>query len=165
MRGCHTRGVVAAAAGWLMFALAGAAAADQQARPFRAALAGNANPTPTPDPAVLDNHETGTGRAAHLGKITWESDEVVHLGPAPGQGVVQGEITLTAADGDQVFATYQTVADFDFVNNMVTALGRFEITGGTGRFRGATGEGVIAAEGSLLPPFALKGTLHGEIAY
>jgi hypothetical protein len=165
MKGCHTRGVVPAVAGWLVLALAGAAAADPQARPFFAALAGNADPTPTPDPAVLDNHETGTGRASHLGQITWESDESVHLGPAPGQGAVQGEITLTAANGDQVFATYQTVADFDFVTNTVTARGRFEVTGGTGRFRGATGAGVIAAEGSLLPPFTLKGALRGKIAY
>ena len=60
---------------------------------------------------------------------------------------------------------YQTVAHLDFGTNQVLAAGLYSITGGTGRFAGASGEGVLTAEGSLLPPFEVIGRFSGTIAY
>jgi hypothetical protein len=36
---------------------------------------------------------------------------------------------------------------------------------GTGRFDGASGEGLISAVGSLAPPFDLVGAMSGVISY
>ena len=47
----------------------------------------------------------------------------------------------------------------------VSALGQFQITGGTGRFAGASGDGTISAVGSLLPPFEVIGGMIGVIGY
>jgi hypothetical protein len=55
--------------------------------PFFAVIDGNANP-----PFTLANHETGSGRAIHLGVITWLSDETVRFlscspSAAPGSAI------------------------------------------------------------------------------
>lgn len=46
--------------------------------PFHAVIDGNANPVPI-DPCTLENHETGSGHALHLGVIIWSSDETVQF--------------------------------------------------------------------------------------
>jgi hypothetical protein len=83
----------------------------------------------------------------------------------PNGADVLGQVTITAANGDTIFGHYKTLAQLDFAAGEVTALGRWEIDGGTGRFAGASGRGVIGAQGSLLPPFAVTGGMAGAIAY
>jgi hypothetical protein len=134
---------------------------------FAATLEGFAGPMPTADPCILANDEHGTGHALHMGAITWVSSETVNLCTNPPNGDVEGQLTVTAANGDTVFFEYQTVAQFDFTANQVEAFGRWTIVGGTGRFAGASGRGAIVAKGSLLPPFEVIGGLAmaGVIAY
>ena len=78
---------------------------------------------------------TGTGHATQIGKYSIHYREC--FVPATG-AVTAGSFTLTAANGDIVFGTYvgQAVPEGD-------SSVRFEdpgvITGGTGRFAGATG--------------------------
>lgn len=156
-----TRNVLLAA-GVLALALPGVASADSPGLPFVVLLAGNANPTPTDDPCILTNTETGTGQSAALGEFTWASTEVVDL-CANGNADVDGQFTLTSANGDQLTGSYRTSAHLDMQSGVITAVGRYKVTGGTGAFAGAKGKGVIAASGSLAPPFGFDGGLFGSI--
>jgi len=84
---------------------------------------------------------TGTIEATHLGRSTQQG--TLFLGPpnanhiAPGQGAVM----FTAANGDTL--------TFDYEGQLNAGTGegsgRFTITGGTGRFAGATGGGTFQA--------------------
>src|SRR5207253_2115956 len=53
-------------------------------RPFKARWTGNANLSPTDDPTVLRNDETGEGNATHLGKFQWSSVEYADFDVVPG---------------------------------------------------------------------------------
>ena len=128
-------------------------------------LDGYANPAFQPDGCTIINDEQGTGQSRHLGAITWQSHEVVNQCSNPEGADVMGEFVLTAADGDQVFGTYQTLAHLDFGGGVVRARGAYQIAGGTGRFVNATGDGVISAVGSLAPPFGVLGAMNGTIGY
>lgn len=149
----------------VLLACTAVVAANPHSRPFVVTLDGHANPMPTADPCVLDNNEAGVGHATHLGAITWTTHETVNLCTNPDGADVNGTFALTAANGDQVFGTYQTLAQLNFATNQVSAFGDFIITGGTGRFQGASGSGTIGADGSLLPPFSVVGGQVGRIIY
>jgi hypothetical protein len=140
----------------------GTVQADPPSVPFVVVLQGSANPQPTEDPCILNNTETGTGQSAALGVLAWQSSEVVDL-CANGNADVDGQFTLTAANGDQLSGTYRTSAHLDFQAGVISAVGRYKITSGTGTFAGAKGKGVIAASGSLAPPFGFEGGLFGAI--
>jgi hypothetical protein len=142
-----------------------ASEARSHARPFAVTLDGNASPVFQPDGCTIINDEEGTGHARHMGAIAWQSHEVVETCLNPAGADVTGQFVLTAANGDQVFGTYTTLAHLDFGAGQVTAFGHFQITGGTGRFSGAGGSGVISAIGSLAPPFAVLGGMSGAISY
>ena len=149
----------------LVLGLSGRAGAAADFRPFTATLDGFAGPAPTADPCVLANAEHGTGNARHLGAITWVSNETVNLCSNPAGGDVVGQLTITAANGDTLTFSYQTLAHLDFATNEVSAAGNWVVVSGTGRFAAAAGHGVITANGSLLPPFELIGGMSGVIAY
>lgn len=159
----RTRTLFSVLVGMLVLTSAPTAAADDDSRPFAVVLEGNANPMPTEDPCTLLNTETAVGRALDIGRITWESRELVYVCSDPAE--VEGEFVITAANGDRIVGVYETRARLDFTTNEVTAFGFFKITGGSGRFEGARGGGVITAEGSLLPPFEVTGNLFGRISY
>jgi hypothetical protein len=150
-----------------VLALGTLVAADQQARPFEVSIVGNANPVPDPgDPCVLLNTESAVIHGTHLGKGTWDSFETVNFCTNPGgPAAVEGEFTLTAANGDQIFGTYTTLLIADPVAGTIEASGEYQITGGTGRFDDATGSGTISATGDFAPPFAVVGAMSGEISY
>jgi len=142
-----------------------AIALGQGSRPFIVALQGRANPTPTEDPCVLVNTEAATGSALGIGQIAWASREVVNLCSNADGAEVKAEFAITAANGDQLFGVYQTLAKLDFESNEITAHGRYRIMGGTGKFNGASGEGIIGAAGSLAPPFEFRGFLLGRVSF
>jgi hypothetical protein len=146
----------------ILLALAATAVASAQSRPFNVVIDGNASPVFT-SPCTIQNTETGTGHATHMGTIVWNSSENVDAcGP---DTIVHAQFVITAATGDTVTGTYTTVAHLDFGTNEVTAAGLFTITGGTGRYAAASGRGVVSAEGSLLPPFAVLGHMTGTIEF
>jgi hypothetical protein len=132
----------------VVFAMPTAASAQAAAVPFVVLLQGNANPTPTDDPCILVNTETGTGQSAAHGTFTRESRRSSSV-CATGDANVDGEFTLTAANGDRLSGTYRTSAHLDFQAGVITAVGRCKVTDGTGGFAGAKGKGVIALFGRI----------------
>jgi hypothetical protein len=103
-------------------------------------------PTETSDVFTVTISGTGDGR--HFGSLTFDATELIDFRqfsdpdvfPNPRAVVTDGQFTITAASGDTLTGTYDGVGlpdPFrpDFVNG--TALAR--LTGGTGRFRCASG--------------------------
>jgi hypothetical protein len=153
-----------AVAACLTVALPVTIAAGAASRPFKASIHAFAAPTPT-GPCELTNAETGTAQVTHLGRSTMESNEVVDLCSNPDGAEITGQFTMTAANGDLLFGTYETLGHLDFATSEVTFSGQFTITGGTGRFQGAAGGGAIEGAGSLLPPFDVFAQMNGRITY
>lgn len=133
--------------------------------PFSATVVGHANPLPTLDPCVLSNTEGGSGTAVHMGAIAWASSETVNFCTNPEGADVTGEFIFTAANGDQLTGTYVTLAHPDPAAGQITFSGTWQLTGGTGRFAGAFGEGTLSGQGSLAPPFEVSATFVGTISY
>lgn len=145
----------------VLAAAATAAAAD---RPFKASLTGNAHLSSTDDPAVLRNDETGEGESTHLGRFTWADVEYADFAAIPGGVAVVATFTMTAADGDQLSGRFATVGFFADAQTLVIQ-GRYEFTGGTGRFADASGTGDIDAMAFLAPGLPFVGSLTGTIDY
>ena len=83
----------------------------------------------------------GTGHATHLGKITETASIVVDLNPAVAHGDCAPEVrttTLTAANGDTI-SMYGTGWSCASTSDAHDSYG---ITGGTGRYQGAGGNGM-----------------------
>src|SRR5215470_16390973 len=118
---------------------ASAAAGDQV--PFRASFSGTAAFT-SPTTAVF----TGTGIATHLGLSTNENNITV-LGPdssCSGGFANKNVEMLTAANGDTLVLTGpHDVGCPTGRPNAVHGTGDWTVTGGTGRFAGATGQGTF----------------------
>jgi hypothetical protein len=80
------------------------------------------------------------GNLSHLGQFTGTATQVSF---APDYVSFTVDLILVAANGDQLFATF----DGMFVDTQGDSVGTFEITGGTGRFAGASGTGTILSLG------------------
>ena len=145
----------------------GAAAAEE--RPFKAMWTGNAHLKPIVFPTLWLNEETGEGEATHLGLFTWESVEVVTFITNP-DGVVESvavdgkSFTMTAANGDKVFGTYSTEGFPNKAGDLIIH-GTFTITGGTGRFAGATGGGDLFAIAFFSEGLPFIGLYEGTIDF
>lgn len=109
------------------------AAAGKQV-PFKGTLDGSFVVTVVPPIGTFDG--SGTGRATHLGKFTYEFPHQVNFGSAPPMGA--GTYSFTAANGDTLeadFTGYSTPVEPGVVFVVEEAV----ITGGTGRFANASG--------------------------
>jgi hypothetical protein len=108
----------------------------------------------TPEPDGVHVAAAGEGHASHLGGFTSSENAVIHP-----DGTVQAMVVLTAANGDQLFWT-----DVATLTSPTTAAGTITFTGGTGRFKDASGtahfDAVISADGSHLSL-----TFEGSIRY
>ena len=92
---------------------------------------GNHACAPGYDPLDID----GAGNATHVGKYTYHADECFNGATL----LFDGSYTITAANGDTIVGTYSgAVPSIDFPVAVYEQ--GAEITGGTGRFAGATGE-------------------------
>ncbi|MFO0762468.1 MAG: hypothetical protein U0359_38875 [Byssovorax sp.] len=118
------------------------------AQPFGATIDVSEQFIPTDVPGVNNVVLDGAGLGAHLGQLTFAATELIDfrqffrpdLFPSPQAVVTDGEMTITAANGDQLTATYDGYGVPDpsrpgFFNGFATAT----LTGGTGRFRCASG--------------------------
>jgi len=85
-------------------------------------------------PPLLLVNGTGEGTATHLGRFTATYQATVVLATSSGTG----SLTFIAANGDRVFAT-DTGHAVPTAPGVVTITEIATITGGTGRFAGATG--------------------------
>jgi hypothetical protein len=124
---------------------------------IRGEFSGSVAATPVDDlPGAVHLVATGTGSVSHLGKATAEVSF-----PAAVIDLDAGELlllahewtgTITAANGDQIHGTYTLHSD----TLPISALGEVEygadltVTGGAGRFKNATGQGVAHGIGNLL---------------
>lgn len=109
----------------------------------------------------LANTTSGDGQATHLGRTGWAGTACVSFGP---QGIVvrNGQLTLTAANGDQLFATFAASGGPPASDGSFHLDGTFTVVGGTGRFEGATGGGTFTDDGGIGIPsvITLSGTLQ-----
>jgi hypothetical protein len=129
-----TRGTVRAAFIALVFALslAGPAAAGDQV-PFKGSLTATATVTPLTPPFASVLLE-GTGNATHLGLYTVEIPHLVNQATRIGTGTY----VFTAANGDTLMADFSGQATL-LSPGVLSVAETAVITGGTGRFAGATG--------------------------
>jgi hypothetical protein len=131
-------------------------AALNAAVPFKATY--TTYPTQVSEPGVIPMifEIPADGEATHLGKSTWYAD--MWVDPRSEPWTQGGVMTFTAADGDQLFGTYDGFAEPGGPG--IKFWGVFEISGGTGRFEGAkatgdywgecgTGEGILHFDGTL----------------
>ncbi len=97
---------------------------------------------------AIDVTASGTALGTHVGTALWSDSETLDpCSQAPNVHVV-GDGVLTAASGDELLIHYDMTTPFPDANFQIHPRGTFTITGGTGRFTGASGGGLIAVDGT-----------------
>ena len=89
----------------------------------------------------LRTDSEATGTVSHLGRTVMTSR---HCTPA-GAALEGGEMTLVAANGDEVYIAYAGTAPPPGPDGVIVVSVDFDIVGGTGRFENATGGGEAIA--------------------
>jgi hypothetical protein len=117
----------------LALAMAGPATASEQV-PFRGTLAGIATVTPLNPPIVAVRIEA-TGTATHLGRFALVAPHTVNQATL----TAVGTYLITAANGDTITADLAGTATMVEPPNVISITETATVTGGTGRFAGATG--------------------------
>ncbi len=126
--------------------MGGVAAENPQARPFSGSMRGIAHwiwTSQCPDQPVKTLTDAA-GEVAHLGRATITAS---HCASADGQSALGGQFTFTAANGDELSATYTAhvvrpapaEARCEGIPMCFAEQGVMTVTGGTGRFAHATG--------------------------
>lgn len=150
------------AVGAMALSPSGAAAEE---RPFAAVLSGNASLTPINPPCLFQNDETAEGFATHLGPFTLVGVETVNFCPDEGDVAVEGSLTMTAANGDQLRMKYIAIGYANETGTVLSIVAEFVFDGGTGRFADATGKGVINVTAYFAPGLPFDATMSGIIDY
>jgi hypothetical protein len=126
--------------GLVLLAFSATASAATKARPFQGYVCGTItfDPTdsPPPDPPFLWVFSNAVGDVSHMGASTLWSRHAAGY-------AFSGEMTLTAANGDTVTGTYVGEGDIPLdiqTGEWYAVSSDHTITGGTGRFAGATGQ-------------------------
>jgi hypothetical protein len=122
---------------------AASAGANPGSRPFKGSMSGAVTfAVDAGCPLGLRSDTAATGTASHLGGFTYEASHCSGF-------TFAGEQTMVAANGDKLFAEYESVgppvippSEVGTVYDVATA---FTITGGTGHFADATGGGYMIA--------------------
>jgi hypothetical protein len=102
--------------------------------PFKGSFEGDVTSTPLAPPFVMVDVEA-TGEATHLGKFTLDIPHVVNRATRAAVGTYE----FTAANGDKVYAEFTGLATPTAIPGVLYIEETATITGGTGRFAGATG--------------------------
>lgn len=79
------------------------------------------------------------------------------------QGFTPGFVQLLNNNGDSLIGSDELIGFTDFENLTVTATGIFNLTGGTGRFRGASGSLDLFEFDELDPNFDLTQPIKGRV--
>jgi hypothetical protein len=132
--------------------------------PFKGSWSGvtvSADPTNFPVVAVVSD---GTGQLTHLGRYFMTSPHTSNVFT----GETIGDQIFTAANGDMVTAFCEGFPVMQPNGDVVGDLD-CEITGGSGRFEGASGEYVFFLHASPRtdggPGYATEATISGQISY
>jgi len=141
-----------------------AASADAATVPFRAAISETFTINPACFPARLCGDIIGSGQASHLGKITESATIVSYLSTPLGGGCFPETrtTTLTAANGDEL-TLVAAGTNCATSPTTVVASDAYTVTGGTGRFAGASGGGTVSATVDLATSTAVV-TLSGTLS-
>jgi hypothetical protein len=112
--------------------------------------------------ALLAGSVSGTAQGTHIGNGTFRGSFVV-LGPIPPcsagtGGPINGTDTLIAANGDTVTMSFSARTCVSGPTSSHST-GTLTITGGTGRFRDATGSGATTVDADFSSGFANPGTI------
>ena len=118
--------------------------------PFRAHFEVRMSLTPDPACGGFSVSGTGTGQATHMGHATLTVDECVNFGREPGRVHVYGSLVLTAANGDELHVWVDKVGDPPGPSGDAHVAGPYVVTGGTGRFSGATGAGTTTTDANVI---------------
>jgi hypothetical protein len=108
------------------------------------------------EPPLVSVHVEAGGNSTHLGRFTFDSVHVVNFVDFTGAGTAE----LTAANGDTLTTTLAGVATPQDAPGVFLIVETFTVTGGTGRFAGATGQFVL--ERLSLPSGPTNGTTSGS---
>ncbi|HUQ80686.1 MAG TPA: hypothetical protein VM076_06105 [Gemmatimonadaceae bacterium] len=123
---------------------------------FKGTLDANADVTFYPPPApFFDVLLHGTGVASHLGRFTLVAPHRVNTNT----GGAAGTFTITAANGDMLTGDFTGASTPIELPNVFAVVETAHITGGTGRFVGATGGFIIRRVVDLRRP-ATSGTIE-----
>ena len=119
--------------------LTGRVVADEKV-PFWGGWQGQVTITPLIGDPTFDVHVEikGAGKGLHLGKFSVSVPHDVDRRSPPNPSFAVGEYVFTAANGDVVRATFTGQA-VPYVLGVLYIVESATITGGTGRFEGATG--------------------------
>ena len=109
----------------------------------------------------------GTGQVTHLGRVTVdisygevnlsENGDNLEPGPPTGTGVI------TAPNGDKLFGTFRFLGLPTPTPGLLAIAGTFTITGGTGKYEGATGSGLYVGTG-YVPTNEIKTQIEGTLS-
>lgn len=130
-----------------------AAWADHPQVPFKASVITQETLgfDPARCPNILVGSTTGRGTASHMGAVTLAASDC----PVTQDGInfyfSDGRLTLTAANGDKLTASYYgSLLPVPGSNPVLHAInGSFAVTGGTGRFTHARGGGSLQGSQDL----------------
>ena len=154
--------------------VASGAIAEPKSTPFAAKLTLTESVmfTGTP-PCFAIGSLQAAGNATHLGKVTATSHDCINPNPQDPNsfsfaslGVGPAGLVFIAANGDVLFVTYSgTLTAQPPGPHLIN--GHFIITGGTGRFVGATGGGSLSGYESISQTFSGVGEIEaiGTIVY
>lgn len=130
-------------------------AQDQQAtRPFRMTTYGAVlDEAPSAACPFLEVHAAEAGNATHMGEVTVTRTHC--FSPTHDPAFYNGRWETVAANGDKIWGSYEgngVPLEFDEQGNptLIQITAPFTIDGGTGRFEGATGEGVTSGTLSFI---------------
>jgi hypothetical protein len=137
-------------------AAAGTTQADRGV-PFKGTLDGTVTLTPL-EPPLANVLIAATGNATHLGRFQVEIPHLVSFATATGEGTY----TFTAANGDLLRAHFTGVADTS--TPIFVIVEHATITGGTGRFAGATGSFTVQRSYDVAAGTTI-GSIEGTIAF
>ncbi len=145
----------------LLFLLAGTSFAAPAAAEKQWHLRGSVQAVETNQVAfpILHVDGTGSGHATHLGRFTFTFQASVYI-PASGATVAAH---LVAANGDSLFAEGTGQGDLTVAPGMNQIVEQYTITGGTGRFAGASGSFTVERLLTLTTGVS-SGTLTGVLS-
>jgi hypothetical protein len=121
----------------LTVALVAASPAAALGNPTARPVTGTRTATTTLDLGTGAATTTSSGQLAHIGSYTGQSTEQF-IPTSATTFSFAGTVTLVAANGDELFASFTGSGAFTSATTS-TSTNTFTITGGTGRFDGASG--------------------------
>ena len=134
----------------------GPTSAATQAKRIHGALEATEGGVLRPGTTLLEQHLDGEGIASHLGRFTMVADFTLNLATA----TAAGSITITSANGDVLTGT--TTGSAVVGGGIAAVTETVTLTGGTGRFAGATGT-LTMTRRVVQATLVSSGTIDGTI--